>query len=173
MRPAAPWTLPTLAGAGAIRSTADDMLKFARAALDPTSPIAPAMKLATAERRPMGATGSEVGLAWIISKPGGGREIWFHDGGTGGFRTAIALDPAKRSAVVVLTNAAVEPASDDLAIHLLVGTPTQPAGAVPPAPPKAIAHQQVALSAAELDASSAAMSSRLPSRSPSSAAATG
>lgn len=151
MRPASPWTLPALAGAGAIRSTADDMLTFARAALEPASPIAAAMKRATAERRPMGATGSEIGLAWIISKPGGGREILFHDGGTGGFRTAIVLDPAKRTAVVVLTNAAVEPASDDLAMHLLIGSPVQPAGTLPPAPPPPTAHHEVTLPPAELD----------------------
>ena len=150
MRPTAHWTLPTLAGAGAIRSTASDMLIFLRAALDPHSPIAPAMKIATAERRPMGGP-NEIGLAWIISKPSGDREILFHNGGTGGFRTAMLLDPARQRGVVVLTNAAVEPASDDLAFHLMLGAPLQPLGPIPPAPPSASAHKAVTLPPAELD----------------------
>lgn len=134
LRPAPPWTFAALAGAGALRSTGDDMLKFLAAAIDPNSPIAPGMRLATAERRPMGSPDSEIGLAWIIARPGAGREILFHAGGTGGFRTALALEPARRRAVVVLANAAVEPGADDLALHLLVGTPLLPAGTAPPTP---------------------------------------
>lgn len=151
MRPAGPWTLPTLAGAGAIRSTGDDMLTFLRAAMDPNSPIGPAMNLATTFRRPMGAPGSEIGLAWIISKPAEGREILFHNGGTGGFRSAMVLEPGKRRGIVVLTNAAVEPASDDLAMHLLLGAPIQSAGPVPPAPPAPSAHAEMTLPPGELD----------------------
>ena len=150
MRPTAHWTLPTLAGAGAIRSTASDMLIFLRAALDPRSPIAPAMKIAMTERRPMGGP-NEIGLAWIISKPAAGHEIMFHNGGTGGFRSAMVLDPARQRGVVVLTNVAIEPASDDLAMHLMLGAPVQPAGPVPPAPPRTGPHKEVALPAAELD----------------------
>lgn len=151
MRPAHPWTLPTLAGAGAIRSTADDMLTFLSAAMNPKSPIGPAMKLATTERRPTGAPRSEIGLAWIISQPVEGRETWFHNGGTGGFRTAMMLEPARRTAVVVLTNAAAEPASDDLALHILIGAPVAPTPAVPPAPPPPSKHIEISLPAAELE----------------------
>jgi CubicO group peptidase (beta-lactamase class C family) len=151
MRPAAPWTLTTLAGAGAIRSTAADMLTFVGAALDPRSPIGPAMKVALADRRSLGAPGDEIGLAWMVSQPAPGREVLFHNGGTGGYRTAMALEPAKGRAVVVLTNAAVEPASDDLAMHLLIGAPVAPAGTVPPAPPAATKHTEISLPAAELE----------------------
>lgn len=151
MRPASPWTLPTLAGAGAVRSSADDMLTFLGAVLDPNSAIGPAMRLATGGRRPIGMPRSEIGLAWIIGKPAEGRETLFHNGGTGGFRTAIVLEPARRRGVVVLTNASVEPASDDLAMHLLVGAPVQPAGPVPPAPPPPKAHSEVTLPPGELD----------------------
>jgi hypothetical protein len=98
----------------------------------------------------MGPGGSEIGLAWIIRKPGEGRETWFHNGATGGFRAAMALEPAKGRGVVVLTNAAVEPASDDLALHLLLGAPLQPAGPVPSAPMRSV-HSAVTLSPAELD----------------------
>jgi CubicO group peptidase (beta-lactamase class C family) len=100
--------------------------------MDPSSPIGPAMKLASAEQRPMGTGQGAIGLAWLIARPAEGREILFHNGGTGGFRSAMALEPAARRGVVVLTNAAVEPASDDLAMHLLLGTPLAPA--IPPPP---------------------------------------
>lgn len=134
MRSAAPWTLPALAGAGAIRSTADDMMVFLRAMMDPKSPIAPAMKIATAAQRPMGPAGQEIGLAWMISKPVDDRQILLHNGGTGGFRAMMVLEPARRRGAVVLTNGAVEPASDDIAMHMLLGTPLLPVAPVPPAP---------------------------------------
>ena len=132
MRPAGPWTFTVIAGAGAIRSTANDMLTFIQAAMDPGSPIGPAMKLTTAQRRPIGIEGREIGLAWLITRAEG-REILFHTGWTGGYRAAMVLEPARRRGVVVLTNAAVEPGPDDLAAHLLLGTPVEPAGPVPPA----------------------------------------
>jgi len=153
MRPTGPWSLPTLAGAGALRSTVSDMLIFVGAALDPKSPLAPAMKLATAERWPLGAPGRAIGLGWIISEPEKGRETLFHNGGTGGFRAAMLLEPARASAVVVLTNASVEPSSDDLAMHILLGTPLQPLVPVPPAPPPGarVTRTELTLPAAELD----------------------
>lgn len=151
MRPARPWTLPTLAGAGAIRSTADDMLTFLAAAMNPASPIGPAMKLATGGRRPTGKPSTEIGLGWIISQPTKGRETLFHNGGTGGFRSAMLLDPARRSGVVVLANAAVEPATDDLATHILLGTPVLAAPPVPAAPQPPSRHDEVTLPSSALD----------------------
>lgn len=132
MRPTRPWSFPTLAGAGAIRSTTDDMLTFLSAAMNPRSPIGPAMKLATTERWPTSTPRRDIGLGWIISEPTEGRETLFHNGGTGGFRAAMLLEPAKRRGVVVLINAVVEPATDDLATHLLLGTPVRPLVPVPP-----------------------------------------
>lgn len=152
MRPAKPWRLPVLAGAGGIRSTSDDMLKFLAAAIDPKSVLGPAMTLALAERRNMVDQRVQTGLGWMIvpSTTGGGETI-FHGGGTGGFRTSMVIDRGKRRGVVVLTNAAVEPSAEDLAMHLMVGSPVAPAGTVPPAPPPAKAHAEVTLSPAELD----------------------
>lgn len=151
MRPAGPWTIPTLAGAGAICSTGEDMLTFLSAVMDPSSPLAPAMRLATAERFPMDGTSNAVGLAWMIIAPAAGRKILFHNGGTGGFRATMVVEPAARRGVVVLTNAAAEPASDDIAMHLLLGAPVQAAGSVPAAPAPARMRSEVTLPPAELD----------------------
>jgi len=123
MLPASPWDLPTLAGAGAIRSTAQDLLTFLSAAIGiRRTALAPAFALMLARRRPGPSSAVDVGLGWMVVKSPRG-EIVFHDGGTGGFRTAMAYDPAKRRGVVVLTNAAREPSSNDIALHLLIGSP--------------------------------------------------
>ena len=48
-----------------------------------------------------------VGLCWLRLKPKGlGREVLFHNGGTGGYRSFLALDTKRGRAVVVLSNSA-------------------------------------------------------------------
>ena len=55
LAPVANWDLPTLAGAGALRSSANDMLTFLEAFLGyKESPLAPAMKAMLEVRRPVG-----------------------------------------------------------------------------------------------------------------------
>ena len=73
LAPVANWDLPTLAGAGALRSSANDMLTFLEAFLGyKESPLAPAMKAMLEVRRPVGKTKAEIGLAWHIL---GGRRL--------------------------------------------------------------------------------------------------
>ncbi|MBE2320967.1 beta-lactamase family protein [Solirubrobacter sp. CPCC 204708] len=60
-----PWHLAALAGAGGLRSTASDMLRF----------------LAAEAERPS--------LAW--RKAPGKHQMWMHDGGTGGFRSFAVI----------------------------------------------------------------------------------
>jgi D-alanyl-D-alanine-carboxypeptidase/D-alanyl-D-alanine-endopeptidase len=151
MRPAKPWRF-VRPGAGGIRSTANDMLKFAAAAIDPKSPIAPAMKIALGARVPGGNQGYEQALGWQVGKlEPGAREMLIHNGGTGGFRSVLALLPAEGKAVVVLANAAPEPATTDLGLHILAGFPRAPTPPVPPAPPPVAARTEISLPAAELD----------------------
>ncbi|WP_169805630.1 serine hydrolase domain-containing protein [Novosphingobium rosa] len=132
MRPASPWRFTALAGAGAIRSTAQDMAMFMQAVMDPASVIAPAMQLATASPHPIGDGRNRAGLGWVIGQSPAGEPLLFHDGGTGGFRSSIIVEPGRRHGVVVLANAAAEPATADLAAHLLLGAPLQ---LISPAPP--------------------------------------
>ena len=74
LAPVADWDLPTLAGAGALRSSANDMLTFLEAFLGyRESPLAPAMKAMLEVRRPAGKTKIEVGLGWIITQLTAGR----------------------------------------------------------------------------------------------------
>jgi CubicO group peptidase (beta-lactamase class C family) len=117
------WDLPTLAGAGALRSTVNDMLVFLAATLGYTdSPLAPAMAAMLKESRPagpaMGDAKIEVRLAWMTTTRGDAQIVW-HNGGTGGYRSIIAFDPKKRVGVVALSNAGTTAGVDDIVMHLL------------------------------------------------------
>jgi serine-type D-Ala-D-Ala carboxypeptidase/endopeptidase len=114
------WDIPTLAGAGALRSTADDLLRLLAAELGyGESPLAPAMASMLDLRRPTGAPGLTIGLGWHVLSTPGAREIVWHNGGTGGFRSFIAFDLKARSGVVVLSNMFTDAGVDDIGRHLL------------------------------------------------------
>ena len=119
MQRVAYWELPTLAGAGALRSTANDMLTFVAANLGYVkTPLAPAMTAMLAVRRPTGEPGLEVGLAWHILTHDGHEIVW-HNGGTGGFRSFIGFESKTGMGVVVLSNAETPAGVDDIGQHLL------------------------------------------------------
>jgi len=114
LAPVVSWDLPTLAGAGALRSSANDMLTFLEAFLGyKESALAPAMKAMLEVRRPVGKTKAEIGLAWHIL----GESAW-HSGGTGGFRSFAAYDPKARTGVVVLSNAFTPAGVEDIGAHI-------------------------------------------------------
>jgi len=110
---------PATAGAGALRSTANDLLTFLAANLGYTkTPLAPAMAAMLTTRRPTGMPTMEVALGWHIYS-GGSKEIVEHNGGTGGYRTYMGFDPKSRVGVVVLSNAETTDGVDDIGRHLL------------------------------------------------------
>jgi serine-type D-Ala-D-Ala carboxypeptidase/endopeptidase len=106
-RPAPPLRLPALAGAGALRSTASDMLRLLRANLDPARTSLAAQLERTQHPRRRAGKGMEVGLGWLIARPPGaaGPVLW-HGGGTSGFRSFAAVARETGTAVVVLSNTA-------------------------------------------------------------------
>ena len=134
LTPVANWDFPTLAGAGALRSSANDVPTFLEAFLGyKESPLAPAMKAMLEVRRPFLGK-ANVGLGWFISSSDG-REIAMHDGGTGGFCSFAGLDPKERIGVVVLSNAFTRSGVVDIGLHLL--NPKAPlANPEPPKPSK-------------------------------------
>jgi len=114
------WDLPTLAGAGALRSSVNDMLTFLAANLGYVkSPLAPAMASMLAVRRTTGnpSTG-EIGLGWLIVKPSSEEIVW-HNGGTGGYRSFVGFEPKIGIGVVVLSNTFTAAGIDDIGMHLL------------------------------------------------------
>jgi len=95
------WDIPTLAGAGAIRSTVNDMLKFLAANIGLTqSKLAAAMALSHKPIRNAGRQG-KIGLNWMLSEKQ--QAIW-HNGQTGGYHCIAAFDPKAKVGVVVLAN---------------------------------------------------------------------
>jgi CubicO group peptidase (beta-lactamase class C family) len=116
-RPNANWDLPTLAGAGALRSTVNDMLKFVAANMGlKKSPLLAAMQKTHQSQRDTGVPDLEIGLGWHILKTFGA-EIVFHNGGTGGYHSFIGFDSKRRKGVVVLSNSTND--TDDIGRHLL------------------------------------------------------
>ncbi len=113
LQPVSWWDLDALAGAGAIRSTASDMLTFAAAAMSGEGPLRAAFARMLELRRP-GQPGSEQAAGWIVMKPMGA-EVLIHDGGTHGFRSALMIDPAAKRAAVVWINGPTD--VTDLAAH--------------------------------------------------------
>jgi D-alanyl-D-alanine-carboxypeptidase/D-alanyl-D-alanine-endopeptidase len=124
LRPTSPWEFPAggggLAAAGGLRSTADDMLTFLHAfvGLGNTPPLQPALTAMLATRRPTGQAGLGVALGWHI-RTSGDKEIVWHNGGTGGYRSWIGYDPRARMGIVVLSNAMTPEGVDTIGLHLL------------------------------------------------------
>ena len=113
------WDIPTLAGAGALRSTVNDLLNFLAANLGFTkSPLAPAMAAMLKTRKPTGRPELEIALGWHIYTANGKQIIW-HNGGTGGYRSFMGYDSAARIGVVALSNAETTIGVDDIGRHLL------------------------------------------------------
>ena len=115
--PVANWDIPTFAGAGALRSTVNDMLMFIEANLGVRqSPLRAAIEATHRSQRSFGPPNMDIGLGWLL-RTQHGRTIAWHNGGTGGYRSFLGFDAASGTGVVVLSNAARSP--DDLGFHLL------------------------------------------------------
>ena len=101
-RPTGHWEVAGLPGAGALRSTAVDMLTFLQAQLRPDgTPLGPAIALTQQERRP--GTRLGIGLGWLRA-PLNGRVALWHNGGTGGFRAFAGFVPSAGVGAVILAN---------------------------------------------------------------------
>jgi serine-type D-Ala-D-Ala carboxypeptidase/endopeptidase len=119
LSPVTNWDLAALAGAGALRSTTNDILTFLAANLGYTrTPLAAAMAAEVSIRRPAGAPDMQIAYAWHVQTKDGKSIIW-HNGGTGGYRTYMGYDPKSRVGVVVLSNIASAAGPDDIGRHLI------------------------------------------------------
>jgi hypothetical protein len=93
------------------------MLTFLAANLDTVNALSRNMRGATVAQRAAGNAMMDIGLGWHIRKLANDKRIVWHNGGTGGYRTLAAFDPASRQGVVVLTNS--QQGADDIGFHLL------------------------------------------------------
>jgi CubicO group peptidase (beta-lactamase class C family) len=118
-QPAANWDLTGFAGAGALRSDTVDMLQFLAANLGYVdSPLSKAMSSMTKTRRAGPNKDIEIALNWHITHRGD-REIVWHNGGTGGYRTWAGYDAKAKVGVVVLSNMSTAAGVDDIGLHLV------------------------------------------------------
>jgi D-alanyl-D-alanine-carboxypeptidase/D-alanyl-D-alanine-endopeptidase len=101
-QPTTPWDMQAFAGAGALRSTVPDLLRFSRAVLaGRNGPLGPA-----AERMltPLGRIDTgEIGYGVWIRGPKE-RRSYFHEGWTSGYRSVWMVLPETQEAFVLLTS---------------------------------------------------------------------
>jgi len=106
---------PNLEGVGGLRSSLNDMIKLARAlAGRDDTPLEETIARALEPQKL--TSGGMIGYAWHIYHRGK-KPIHWHNGGTGGFRSIIAVDREARTAAVVLIDS--DTSFDDLGIHLV------------------------------------------------------
>ncbi|WP_283252206.1 serine hydrolase domain-containing protein [Aeromicrobium wangtongii] len=116
-RPRPPWHLAALAGAGGLHSTVPDLLKLARAHLGSApEELAEAIALNRTTAHRINARAS-IHPGWIAANlPRSQHPVMFHTGGTGGYRSLLAIAPDHGAAVVILsaTNRSVDRPGLDL-----------------------------------------------------------
>ena len=125
--PAGLWTIPGLTGAGALRSTAADLLTYARAQMgtlpDVPEVLAAAIRSTHVERARAGrfTPGMRVALGWFLLGIGRRKlQVVMHDGGTGGYRSMVGWVPDGGRGVVTLSAnvRGVDRIASDLALDL-------------------------------------------------------
>jgi CubicO group peptidase (beta-lactamase class C family) len=97
------WDIITLGGAGGIRSTVSDMVKYIQANLNSETidtKLHKAMALTHKTAFKNEEQRSESGLAWDVE----GGKFLLHNGSTGGYSAMIALDKSENRGVIVLSN---------------------------------------------------------------------
>ncbi|MDA0632940.1 serine hydrolase [Nonomuraea sp. MCN248] len=120
--PMEPWRDHGHAGAGgAVWSTAHDVARLVQAVMAGSAPGADA-----ATPRFDAGDGERIGYGWFTTRYGE-REVTWHNGGTGGFRTYAGFDRASGRGVVVMGNTGT--AVDGVGLRLLGAEP--PAGGGP------------------------------------------
>jgi D-alanyl-D-alanine-carboxypeptidase/D-alanyl-D-alanine-endopeptidase len=107
------------AGAGALRSTANDLCRFVEAASGTReSPLKEAFALMLATQRPAYKPTPDAALGWFVSH-GKLFDIVWKDGGTGGTCSFIGFAPQHGRGAVLLSNAGYWNNVNDIGYHLI------------------------------------------------------
>lgn len=137
-KPARPWHLGVLAGAGAIDSTGADMLRYLQANMRGYQDVVQqAMQLAHKPRRVIGKN-ERIGLVWMTRHDKQDDVVW-HSGMTGGYASFMGFSTKGQRGVVILANVAQD--VNDLGFATLL-----PDASLAPA------EKQVAMTSQQLDA---------------------
>jgi len=125
--PSSNWDLDVFAPAGAIKSTANDMVRFIQAQLDPPDgKTGRAIEMAYAvQQQPIDGGGFAICLGWHVARDG--RTRW-HNGETGGYHSEVLVNRVLGVGVVVLSSTAsgeVDVLAESL-IRMLAGANVPP-----------------------------------------------
>lgn len=115
--PTSSWEFQSLAGAGAIRSSVSDMVRYLRAQMGQV--FAPELSKAIALTHAKtfeNPAGQDLGMAWFLEKYAGGK-FYFHGGQTGGYVAFAGFDKERKNGVVILTNASMS--VDKIGVQIL------------------------------------------------------
>ncbi len=114
------WDNPMFPGAGALRSSANDLAGFLSAMMGFTrSRLAPSMTAMLSMTRPTDQPSMDAALGWTVDTRNGARIIW-RNGRTGGYRAFIGFSPGSGIGIVVLSNTNYGNFGvDDIGLHLL------------------------------------------------------
>mgnify|MGYP001815428281 FL=1 len=123
------WTIDGMAGAGALRSTTGDLMKFVRVQLgEAENPFAHDL---ADDREVIGeAGGFDITRVWHVGNTPDGKIFW-HNGGTGGFHSFVGFKPASNEAVAIIASGDTDPTASGLTWLGFAG-PRRPDGDIDP-----------------------------------------
>ncbi len=99
-KPTAYWDLAEMNGAGAILSNVSDLSKYAQWNFNALN-----NELAAMTKKTFTVTeNTDVSIGWHIIKNKTKDAFLWHNGGTGGFKSSMGLNPLNKSSVIILTN---------------------------------------------------------------------
>jgi CubicO group peptidase (beta-lactamase class C family) len=110
------WDFDVLFGGGGIISSTDDLAKFALAQFNPKN-----LELALT-RQPTHQLNENfaIGLGWHIELSKNQNNLYWHNGGTGGYSSCMVLNVDKKQGVIVLSNVSgINETIDELSFELL------------------------------------------------------
>lgn len=94
------WEFSVLAGAGAIFSTIEDLSHFAISQFDYSNKELKLTREKTFEINEK----MDIGLGWHILKSQSENLWYWHNGGTGGYSSSMAIDVKKKNGIIILSN---------------------------------------------------------------------
>lgn len=94
------WDFDVLFGAGGILSTTEDLAMFANAQFNPKNKELELTRKTTFEIK----GNTKIGLGWHKLVSENGKDLLWHNGGTGGYSSSIVMKVEEKTAVIILSN---------------------------------------------------------------------
>ncbi len=94
------WDFDVLFATGGILSSTGDLSKFVYSQFDPGNKELALMRKPTFEINET----MKMGLGWFIVKTESGKDVHWHNGGTGGYSSSMAVNVEEQTGVVILSN---------------------------------------------------------------------